>query len=152
MWHRIFGRSADEVPPADLAAHLYQIGLPVEPHFKGDDLGWTAGELRWSGGDTPLYLERYLTQEDELRDELNAYAAELETMDYSPNNVSLMAHMVQTQQLMTVRKPVAINDEVMLEKLLIEICRFLAARTDGVYQIDGEGWFAADGRLLIKEY
>ena len=24
--------------------------------------------------------------------------------------------------------------------------------TDGVYQIDGHGWFAADGTLLLQEY
>lgn len=124
----------------------------IEPHFKGDDLGWTGGELRLPGCDTPVYLERYLAKEDELRDDLNAYAAELETMDYSPNNTKLMTHVIQTQQLITLRKPIAAADEVSLERLLLETCRFLATRTDGVYQIDNQGWFAADGELLVQEY
>jgi hypothetical protein len=152
MWYRVFGRSADEVPAAELAGHLHAAGLPVEPHFKGDDLGWTAGELRLPGLNTPVSLERYLTAEDDIRADLNSYAAILETCDYSPNSGPLMERVIQTQQMVVIRKPLDAVDEVALEKLLLETCRFLAARTDGVYQIDGQGWFAADGTLLMQEY
>lgn len=152
MWHRVFGRLADQVPPAALAAHLHAAGLPVEPHFKGDDLGWTSGELRLPGLGSPVLLDRYLTSEDDLRADLNAHAAELETHPNSPHAPRLMQHVVQTQQLVTVRKPVAAADEVALEKLLEETCRFLAANCDGVYQVDGRGWFAPDGTLLVEEY
>lgn len=152
MWYRVFGRSADEVPAAELAGHLHAAGLPVEPHFKGDDLGWTAGELRLPGLNTPVSLERYLTAEDDIRADLNSYAAILETCDYSPNSGPLMERVIQMRQMVVIRKPVDAVDEVALEKLLLETCRFLAARTDGVYQIDGQGWFAADGTLLVQEY
>jgi hypothetical protein len=152
MWHRVFGRSEAEAPAAALAAHLHAAGLPVEPHFRGDDLGWTSGEFRLPGGGTPVYLERYLAAGDDIRDDLNAHAAELETMDYSPNSGRLMEHVVQTRQLVVIRKPVAASDEVLVDRVVLEACRFLAARTDGVYQIDGQGWFAADGELLIQEY
>src|SRR5437762_10255924 len=139
MWYRVFGRSSEDVPPALLAAHLHAAGLPVEPHFKGDDLGWTSGELRLTGLNTPVHLDRYLAREDEIRDDLNAYAALLETCDYSPNNGPLMERVIQSQQLIVIRKPLDAMNEVALEKLLLEACRFLASRTDGVYQIDGEG-------------
>src|SRR5215207_10771491 len=43
MWFRVFGLNDTEPPPAELAAHLHALGLAVEPHFKGDDLGWTSG-------------------------------------------------------------------------------------------------------------
>ena len=152
MWYRVFGRSESEPFPAKLAEHLHALGLPVEPHFKGDDLGWTAGELRLPGGGTPVFLERYLAGADDIRDDLNAFAAELETCDYSPNHGTLMQHAIQTKQLITLRKPLDAADEVMLEKLLEVTCRFLAAATDGVYQIDGRGWFAAAGELLLQEY
>ena len=152
MWYRIFGRSPDEVSPAAIAAHLHAAGLPVEPHFKGDDLGWTAGELRLPGLRTPVYLDRYLATADDIRNDLNAYAAELETRDYSPNSGPLVERVALTQQLITVRKPIDASDEVALEKVLVEVCRFLATATDGVYQIDDEGWFAADGTLLVQEY
>lgn len=152
MWYRVFGTLPDEVPSAALAEHLHAAGLAVEPHFKGDDLGWTAGELRLPAGGTPVYLERYLATEDDLRDDLNAHAAELETRDYSPNAGELMRHVIQTQQLVTVRKPIDAADEVTLDRVLTETCRFLAARTAGVYQVDGAGWFAADGTLVLQEY
>jgi len=151
VWYRVFGISAVEPAPADLTAHLLAAGLRVEPHFKGDDLGWTSGELRLPGREALIALDRYLAKEDELRDDLNAYAAELETMNHSPNNIALMAHVIQTQQLLTLRKPQAATDEVTLEKILVATCQYLASQTAGVYQIDGQGWFAADGSLLIQE-
>ena len=97
-------------------------------------------------------LARYLTKEDDLRDDLNAHAAELETMDYSPNSGPLMARVIQTKQLVTLRKPVDAADEVLLEKVLEAAAKFLASATGGVYQIDGRGWFEADGGLLVQEY
>jgi hypothetical protein len=152
MWYRVFGLSESEPSPAALAAHLHAAGITVEPHFKGDDLGWTSGELRLPGAGTPVLLQRYIASEDDIRDDLNAYAAELETCDYSPNHGPLMRHAIQTKQLITLRRPIDAADEVALEKLLEETCRWLAANTDGVYQIDGRGWFAASGELLLQEY
>jgi hypothetical protein len=152
MWYRVFGLSETEPSPAALAEHIAAVGVAIEPHFKGDDLGWTAGELRVPGAATPVFLQRYLTRVDDLRDDLNAHAAELETCDYSPNHTALMRHVVQTKQLVTLRKPLDAADEITLERVLEEACRFLAAATDGVYQIDGRGWFSATGELLLREY
>jgi len=151
MWYRIFGATESNLEPAALAEHLHAAGLPVEPHFKGDDLGWTSGELRLPNS-SPVFVQRYLTKQDDLRDDLNAYAAELETCDYSPNNGMLMQHAIQTKQLITLRKPIDAADEVTMENLLETTCRFLAAATDGVYQIDGRGWFSAGGEVLLQEY
>ncbi len=152
MWYRVFGQNEVEPPPAALAEHLHARGLAVEPHFKGDDLGWTSGELRLPGAGTPVMLARYLASTDDIRDDLNAYAAELETCDYSPNYGMLMQHAIQTKQLITLRKPIDASDEVTTEKVLEEACRFLAAATDGVYQIDGRGWFTPAGEFLLQEY
>jgi hypothetical protein len=152
VWYRVFGRSSSDVPPAALAEHLHAAGLAVEPHFKGDDLGWTSGELRLKGLNTPVMLERYLAQEDDIRNDLNAYAAILETCDYSPNHAPLMERVIQSQQLIVIRKPLDAVDEFALEKLLVESCRFLAAAADGIYQVDGEGWYSAAGELLLQEY
>jgi hypothetical protein len=152
MWHRVFARSAAEVRPSALAAHLHAAGLPVQPHFKADDHGWTSGELVLPGGGTPVRVERYLTDADGLRDELNAFAAELETMDFSPESPRLMAHVIQAKQLFALRRPLDHADEATLDRLCQEVVQFLAAAADGVYQIDGRGWFAADGTLLLPEY
>ena len=152
MWYRVFCRSADPVSPASLAEHLHSQGLAVQPHFKGDDLGWTSGELVLPGSGSPVILNRYLADEDDLRDDLNAFAAELETMDYHPEHVRLMEHVVQTRQLVTYRKPIDHADEAVLDRLCETAARFLAAGGDGVYQTDGSGWFAADGRLVLPEF
>ena len=134
-----------------LVEHLRENGLAVVPHFKGDDLGWTEGELHLPNG-SPVLLARFLTAEDDLRDDLNAYAAELETMDYDPNNRMLMERVIQAQQLITIRRPVDHADEIRLDRLIDLIVRYLVDKTTGMYQVDGHGWFAADGAKLLTEY
>ncbi|CAN5517605.1 hypothetical protein BH11PLA2_BH11PLA2_09520 [soil metagenome] len=151
MWHRVFGRSAVNISPALLTEHLHALGLAVTPHFKGDDLGWTSGELHLATG-SPVMLDRWLTETDDLRDDLNGFAAELETFDYSPNAQPLMERVIQTSQMITLRKPVDGPDEVTLEKVLLACCQFLASHCDGIYQIDSVGWFSADGTMLVQEY
>jgi hypothetical protein len=151
MWLRVFSPNSTEVPPAELAGHLHAMGFAHEPHFKGDAHGWTTGELRPTSG-SPVMLARYLTTEDDLRDDLNAFAAELETQTYSPNNVILMEKVIQTKQMVTVRKPIDSPDEAALDRLSDAVVMFLAARTGGVYQVDGRGWFATDGTMLLQEY
>jgi hypothetical protein len=152
MWYRVFGKAESEPSPAALASSLHAAGMDVEPHFKGDDLGWTSGELRISQSGTPIYLERYLASEDDIRDDLNAYAAMLETCDYSTNHRLLMEHAIQTKQLIVIRSPLDATNEVMAERIVEHTCRLLAKLTEGVYQIDGRGWFSADGELLLQEY
>ena len=110
-------------------------------------------EFQAVDGDVSLSaLLAYLTAEDDLRDDLNAHAAELETMDYDPAHRPLMERVIQTQQLVTLRKPIDCADEAALETACEAAARFLAAGCRGVYQIDGRGWFAATGELLVREY
>ena len=152
MWLRVFAPTTAEVPAVAIAEALAAAGVAVVPHFKGDDLGWTTGELHLPRGGTPLLLARYLTKEDDLRADLNAHAAELETMTHSPHAGKLMETVIQTQQMVTIRKPVDHPDESLVERACDELARFLAEQTDGVYQIDGRGWFAATGERLVEEY
>ena len=152
MWLRVFAPTTTSVPPAALAEALAAVGMPAVPHFKGDHLGWTTGELHLPKGGTPLLVARYLTKEDDLRDDLNAHAAELETMTYSPHAVSLMERVIQTQQLVTIRKPLDYPDESGLETACDTLVRCLATSTGGVYQIDGRGWFSGTGERLVEEF
>ena len=152
MWLRVFAPWDGEVPPAALAERLHAAGIAVVPHFKGDDLGWTTGELHLPKGGTPLLLARYLTKEDDLRADLNSHAAELETMTHSPHAAKLMEFVIQTQQMVTIRKPVDQPDESAVEAACETLARFLATATGGVYQVDGKGWFAANGERLVEEF
>jgi hypothetical protein len=151
MWLRIFGRSPAIPSPATFVVHLHREDFKVTPAFKGDDLGWTEASLTFGTG-SPILLSRYLTVEDDLRDDLNAYAAELEGYTFQPAATGLMERVIQTQQLITLRKPVDHADEVTLDALCEQICQWLAGETDGIYQADGRGWFAADGTKLVQEY
>jgi hypothetical protein len=147
MWYRVFCRSLAEVTPAELLADLGA----SDSRFRGDDLGWTAGEVVLGQG-TPVYVERYLTDTDDLRDELNTWAAYLETLDYCAENVQLMERVIQARQLITVRKPLDHANEIEVERVCLAICEKLAQAADGLYQIEGDGWYASNGTLLLKEY
>jgi hypothetical protein len=151
MWQRVFGRSDGGWTPAQIAEGLAAAGHTCVPHFKGDDLGWTTGELHFPSG-SPVLLARYLTKPDELRADLNAFAAELETMTYSPNAAPLMERVIQTQQMVTLRKPFDHGDEIKLDAVCEFLVQSLASASDGLYQIDGKGWFTASGELLVQEY
>lgn len=151
MWYRVFCRGDVQVSPAAILEHLQREGVEARGDFRGDDLGWTAGEIRVGVG-SPIYLERYLAKEDDLRNDLNSWAAFLETCDYSPNSTMLMERVIQTQQMVTLRKPIDHSDEVVLDKVCVAICRQFAGAADGIYQVDDDGWYAADGELQLKEY
>ena len=147
MWYRVFCRSAFEVTPPELLAG---VGA-TDSRFRGDDLGWTAGEVILGKG-TPVYVERYLTDTDDLRDELNTWAAYLETLDYSTQNAPLMERVIQARQLVTVRKPLDHANEIEVERVCLAICEKFAQAADGIYQVEGDGWYAANGILILKEY
>jgi hypothetical protein len=152
LWLRVFGTNEMQPEPAALLGQVRDLCAEATGHFRGDDLGWFAAEFVFAAGETPLHLERFLTTEDGIRAELNTWAAWLETCDYSPNHQRLMEHMVATKQLFTVRRPIDHANEILVEKLCIGICQFLARTTDGIYQADDQGFFAADGTLLLQEY
>jgi hypothetical protein len=152
MWYRIFAPTRQEAPLSVLVEMLHQRGCPVVPHFKGDDLGWTSGEFQLPAGGTPLLLARYLTKEDDLRADLNSFAAELETMTFSPNAAPLMERVIQTQQLVTIRKPLDTPNDSAAETACEATCQILAGLSGGFYQVDGQGWFEASGAELLHEY
>jgi hypothetical protein len=151
MWYRVFCRSEAEVEPTHLLARVQTPGRPVTGQFRGDELGWTAAELTVGSG-SPVFAERYLTGEDGLRDDLNTWAAWLETQDHEPNHRRLMERVIQSRQLVTVRRPVDHSNESSVEDVCRILCQALAAAADGVYQVEGDGWFAADGQRLLTEF
>jgi hypothetical protein len=152
MWYRVFGKTETAPDIEKLLEELFILGIAPRAVIRSDEQGWLGVEFTLTEGATPLNLERYLSSEPDIRHELNTWAAMLETMDYSPNHVPLMQHMISTKQVFTLRKPIDHPNEVLLDKACIALCQYLSGCTDGVYQEDGQGFFAADGTLLLQEY
>jgi hypothetical protein len=144
MWYRVFGQGDREPPPDALLAHLNRVAV-VQGHFHGDDAGWFHADLVCD--DTSLSLDRYTTDEDGIRAELNTWAAFVESNGNAATQTPLMEHLIQTKQLFTLQRP----DEASCHSLCIALCEYLAQMTNGVCQIDGEGFFTADGGLLLRE-
>lgn len=132
-------------PPAPVAILDFLTGryASVSGDFAADASGWYQADLVAVG--FPLQLERYLATEEGIRAELNSWAAWLETREDAPEHVHLMERMIQTAQLFT------LHGDGSADQIGIDLCRFLATATEGVYQIDGRGFFAADGGLLVSE-
>jgi hypothetical protein len=151
MWYRVFCRSTDAPEPRGLMARLVSTTRPVGGEFHPDDRGWASAAFRFGAG-TPVYVERFRVADDDLRNDLNTWAAYLETLDYSPNHTRLMEHVIQTQQLFTIRKPLDHPNESAVDDLCRGLCFGLAEAGDGIFQIEDEAWYAADGTLLLQEY
>jgi hypothetical protein len=126
------------------------LGVPVTGTFKGDDLGWFRAELVIGDDAVPLPVERFLGSEEGIRAELNTWAAWLESAGEGPVYLRLMQHMIGTTQVFTLG-PLDPDDEAAVSPVCVALCRFLAGATAGVYQADGQGFFAADGTLLVPE-
>src|SRR5689334_1570405 len=94
----------------------------------------------------PLLVERFGADEEGIRAELNSWAAFLETCD-GPHAVPLMERAIQTRQLFTIHDPAGDRPD----PGCVALCRRLAAETAGFYQVDGVGFFDADGTLLVAE-
>jgi len=137
MWFRVFASTETMPQPADLQQRLRELGRNVSLDVKGDDLGWTSID---SAG---LRIERYLTNEDDLRDELDAWAAVAESWGDGP--AGLMGRIIATRQLITLHGP---DDSAAIFDAL---ARWLASATTGFYQADGRGFCSSDGTLLLAE-
>lgn len=148
QWFRVFGSSEAGPGPEALADHLRGSGFPaVAVQFHGDEQGWFRADLLAAPDLPPLRLERFLSTEAGIRDELNAWAAWLETTG-SPHRDRLMEHTIGTRQVFTLEQT---RDEAGVAELCVAVCRFLARATGGVYQVDGRGFFDAEGTLLAAE-
>ncbi len=151
LWYRIFG-ARDTLPaPAEVEQCLAGVGVSAPIIWAGDEQAWYRAEIA-AGEGTPLVLERWLSDEEGIRAELNTWAAFLETCDYSPHHTELMERAIQTRQLFTLRRPIDHANEALVERVSVALSRHLAAITGGFYQADAEGFFAADGTLLVQEY
>lgn len=138
MWYRVFGSNEAQIPPETLLEHLQ-----VPGYFRGDDQGWFQVELAVQG-DT-IQVNRYLATEEGIRAELNNWAAWLEGNAAEPE--PLMQHLISTTQVFVWKK----QDDHQAQALCTALCQFLARETAGIYQIDGQGFFDRQGRLLAAE-
>ena len=145
MWYRVFG-GPNMPESAEILSFLTRLDASAAGEFAADDSGWYQADLLAHG--VSLQLERYLADEQGIRAELNSWAAWLETREEAPEHVRLMECMIQTAQLFTVQSK---DESADADRVSVALCRFLAENTAGIYQIDGRGLFAADGRLLVAE-
>lgn len=148
MWYRVFGLSNKDVQPGALLEHLQNHQSPITGHFRGDEEGWFEAEL--ACGDYPFRLQKYLITEEGIRAELNSWAAWVEFQEV-PMKLDLLERIINTQQLFTMELPDADKSAVPLQDFCARVTRFLAEQTQGLYQIDEQGIFDADGTLLIQE-
>lgn len=151
IWFRVFGASETAPKPADLLEHLHAEGIAVEGHFKKDDFGWFQAEFLVSADPLPLQLNRYLAETDDVRDDLNSWAAWLETIDDSVLSGKLMQLMIGANQVFTVQCARDRFEEHAIREFLEILCRYLAKNTQGVYQVDTRGFFNPEGKLLVNE-
>jgi len=151
-WCRVFGSNQVEPEPAALLEELQRLGYDeVTGKFRGDEHGWFSAQIAFAPSLPPLEIERYLSTEDDIRAELNTWAAWLETLEENPHATRLMERIIRTTQLFTLRQLFRLMPVVNPGHVNWTVSQFLARQTDGVYQVDGAGFFAPDGTLLVRK-
>jgi hypothetical protein len=146
MWARVFGTNDRQPKPADLLEFLHGLGFEMTGKFRGDDRGWFHGDLVLTETDR-ISIDHFLAGEDEIRPDLNSWAAWIEAAPDCPNREHWMQRIIATSQLYTMEFP----HELTGRKCLEPLCQFLARASDGIYQVDNLGLFDLDGKLLVKE-
>jgi hypothetical protein len=147
-WYRVFGNNAVPPAPAALLEHLERRGLPATGRFRGDETGWFEAEIRFAAGQ-PLVVHCYRADEEGIRDELNTWAAWLETAAEPARAAPLMQHLIGTTHVFTLQDSTAAVGRA--DECPLAICLFLAQATDGVIQVDDHGFLDAQGALLVAE-
>jgi hypothetical protein len=153
-WHRVFGISDIEPAATELVEHLRSLaGEDSTVRFPRDEHGWYAADVLIPQGQRPWRgLNRYCAGQDDIRHELNSWAAWLETFESNQHRDGLMSHLINTRQIFTFELEIGDLDPIAeLNEWSHGLCKLLAGATAGVYQIDGQGFFAADGTLLVRE-
>jgi hypothetical protein len=149
IWQRVFGILEDEPTPAELCQELERQGLQVRPAFRGDDQGWFAARLELVGQAAAVQIERYLVREERMRGDLNSWCAWLEGLPNTAEREAVLDALVATTQIFTLYEDAA--DEESISEVCPKLATWLAVRLQGIYQIDGQGFFDASGRLIVKE-
>ncbi len=137
---RVFGTSETEPDPQALLQFLADLGWNSEAHFHGDEQGWFRLGF---GDDETMRVERYLASEEGMRAELNTWAAWVEASGEDANRAELMRILISTKQVMILHN--------FPPQLAGHASCYLAWKTDGICQVDGAGFFDADGNLLLPE-
>jgi hypothetical protein len=135
-WYHVFSARPDT---PDLSA------LRAICRTRADDNGWY--QVHFPLLQANIEVNRWLAGVDDIRAELNTWAAWVE-VNSGPELSWLMHHLVSAAQLFAWEMNPRSTESVAFSEML---CNFLCDATDGVYQIDGKGFFKADGTLLVRE-
>ena len=117
-------------------------------NFGGDALSWFRAELRMEAEDEPIHLPRYLANEEDLRDELNSWAAWLETVEDNKYVRRLMQQMIGAAQVFTFQLAPDLDEDETALQMCLAACKHLAQETQGVYQVDHKGFYAPNGTAV----
>ena len=153
VWFRVFAATDAQVEPAALLEQGSKLGKEITGKFRGDDQGWFEAQLAFAAAEPFVpFLEicHFLHDEDGIRQELNTWAAWLETKEEHSEHARLMQQIIGTRQLFIGRSASAAGSGAVL-RVCWKLQQYLARETQGIYQVDGRGFFAADGTLLIPE-
>jgi len=149
-WCRVFSRNDASPQREALARTILAMAPGAAVQWDEGEQGWLRCEIQLAGHAEPLAVDRFLREEEGIRAELQAWAAWLETTD-NEHAPALMRHLIGTQQVFTLKPPETREEDASIEQVCLAVCQFLAKATEGVYQIDEQGFFDAEGTLLVQE-
>ncbi|MFO0877397.1 MAG: hypothetical protein U0840_08480 [Gemmataceae bacterium] len=143
-WYRVFCALQTAPSLVELQQVLARLGVSVSATLESDGDDWESARLHL--GDCTLELHRYLADQEGIRTELNSWAGVLEMWADHAISRGLMERTIQARQLIYFEASAPA-----LESLGLVLASHLASALDGFFQVDGQGFFTADGVLRVSE-
>lgn len=143
-WLRVFSAASTEPNVAALENELRRRWPGLTLAVVGDDQGWYECSVLIAEKPSGCVLQRYLREEEQVKGELSAWAAWVEEQPPGPNNELVMARLATAQQVFTL----TMGSDVQLARAAAQ---WLATATDGIWHEDADGFFAADGTMLLRD-
>ncbi|MCS6975473.1 MAG: hypothetical protein NZM31_00505 [Gemmatales bacterium] len=146
-WFRVFANSEVVPSPETIAEGVRQTFPHLRLTFTADEEGWLECDLSDPATGKHWLLRRYSRKSDDIRGELQSWAAWVEWQPPSPHQQPIMERLMTAQQVFVF----GADADPVSDHLGLTLMQFLADCCNGIYQIDGRGFYAADGQLLLAE-
>jgi hypothetical protein len=150
-WIRVFGTN-DHVPRAsDVMGYVLRCGLTIESEVLGEDAAWEQLLLRHEFDSEPVMLERLSPDDPELADEVEPLLDWLGGAAAPDPDMALRRILQRARQIYIVGVPDSAQIGTPGGQLTILLARFLCRFTEGTYQVDHEGFYDPQGKLLVRD-
>lgn len=150
-WIRVFGTNQQTPRASEIQTSLLRCGMFVQSDVDGDDGSWEQVRLRHELASESVQLELLPPDDPELADEIEPILDWLSEQPGSPNAQVLRETLSRVSQVYIIGVPDSAQLGTPNGQMTILLARLLSRWSDGLYQVDNEGFYDRHGTLLQRD-